>query len=100
MVATHIDVRCPPSSAARFETMASIDGRNTTEPGTKEPPARLRRRPASRIAIVLFDGFDELDAIGPFEVLSPRVRAHPFTSIWSVRPGPARSRRATVCASL
>src|SRR5439155_6952208 len=29
----------------------------------------------TRIAIVLFDGFDELDAIGPFEVLSNAARA-------------------------
>lgn len=40
-----------------------------------EPPTHPRRRPASRIAIVLFDGFDELDAIGPFEVLSNATRA-------------------------
>jgi transcriptional regulator GlxA family with amidase domain len=33
------------------------------------------RRPIARIAIVVFDGFDELDAIAPLEVLTNAARA-------------------------
>jgi transcriptional regulator GlxA family with amidase domain len=52
------------------------------------------RRPISRIAIVVFDGFDELDAVGPFEVLTNAIRAGATADVRLVRlegPGEVRA---------
>jgi transcriptional regulator GlxA family with amidase domain len=57
-------------------------------------PAPKPRRPISRIAIVLFDGFDELDAVGPFEVLTNAVRSGAAVEVRLVRlegPGEVRA---------
>jgi transcriptional regulator GlxA family with amidase domain len=48
-------------------TEASAPGKG----GTTVP----RRQPIARIAIVVFDGFDELDAIAPLEILTRAARA-------------------------
>jgi transcriptional regulator GlxA family with amidase domain len=44
-----------------------------------------------RIEIVIFDGFDELDAIGPFEVLS--LAGFDVELVVASEPGPVRSMR-------
>jgi transcriptional regulator GlxA family with amidase domain len=44
-----------------------------------------------RIAIVLFDGFDELDAIGPYEVLRNAARAGASVEVELVTLEPAQS---------
>jgi transcriptional regulator GlxA family with amidase domain len=53
------------------------------------------RRPISRIAIVLFDGFDELDAVGPFEVLTNAARAGAPLEVRLVRLGGPGAVRAS-----
>jgi transcriptional regulator GlxA family with amidase domain len=50
------------------------------EPPSNAPPsnadgANTSTQPITRIAIVLFDGFDELDAVGPFEVFKNAARS-------------------------
>ena len=45
----------------------------THEPGDAVPPGGRRRQ----IGILLFDGVEELDAVGPWEVLSAWTQQHP-----------------------
>ena len=48
------------------------------------------------IEIIVFDGFDELDAIGPFEVLRHAANAgHRSWSAWWARTARARSAQRT-----
>ena len=52
------------------------------------------RRPISRIAILLFDGFDELDAVAPFEILMNAVRGDALLDVHMAclgGPGEVRS---------
>ena len=62
-----------------------------SQPGGANRP----RRPISRIAIVVFDGFDELDAVGPFEVLGKAARAGAPVEARLVRLGGPGSVRAS-----
>jgi putative intracellular protease/amidase len=62
------------------------DGQDAT--GTATP---VRRACRVRIEIVVFDGFDELDAFGPFEVLS--MAGFDVELVVAAEPGPVRSRR-------
>ena len=45
-----------------------------TDPRHAEPPPLQRRR---QIGLLVFDGVEELDAVGPWEVLSHWTQQHP-----------------------